>query len=168
MSSASSANFNICPVGLQLKNWISIILQSTTLFPTKTSLHVPLEGKPQRADSIKASQDPGELAGQDKRISLTMVTHEAAAVDSRSHGVGQWNNWEVKLRKFYSPSLLSRPLTVFFLLSRDCFNPWCLSNTQLKVRHLKQLGCSSKCAWQSSGGIRNIMHQTKAGHRYLN
>lgn len=114
MNSASSANFNVCPVGLQLEHWISIILQSTTLFPTKTFLHIPLEGKPQRADSIKASWDLGELVGQGKRISLTVVTHEAAAVDSRSHEVGWWNNWEINLSKFYSPPLLSKPLTVFF------------------------------------------------------
>lgn len=113
MSSASSANFNICPMGLQLEHWISIILTAVKLFPTKTSLHIPLEGKPQRADRIKASQHLGELAGQSKRSSLTLVPHGTAVVDSRSHGIGWWNNWEVNLGKFYSPSLLS-DFSLFF------------------------------------------------------
>lgn len=63
-----------------------------TVFPTKISLHIPLGGKPHRADRIRASLHLGELVGQGKRISLTMVPHEAAVVDSRSHGAGRWNN----------------------------------------------------------------------------
>lgn len=139
-----------------------------TVFPTKNSLQIPLEGKPHRADRIRASLHLGELVGQGKSISLTTVPHEAAVVDSRNHGVGQWNNWEVNLSKCYSQSLLSRPLTVFFLPSRDCLNPQLLSNTQLEISHLKQSCCSSKCIWQPSVGIRSTIHQTKAGHKHLN
>ena len=152
-----------------MEHWSRILPQSVTLpFPQKVSLHLPLEGKTHRGVRMRAPLGPGELVGQGKGISLTMVPHGPAATDSRIHGVGRWNNWEVNLSKFYSPSLLFRLLVAFSLPSRVCFILWLLSYTLLEVSHLKWSSCSSKCIWQSGVGIRSVIHQTKHGHIHPN
>lgn len=167
-SSASSATSNLCLMGLQLGHWIRILPQSTTLpFRQKLLSTFHLRGN-HRGVRMRAPLGLGELVGQGKGISLTMVPHGPPATDSRIHGVGRWNNWEVSLSKFYSSFLLSSLLVAFSLPSRGWFVPWLLNYTQLEVSHLKWSCCSSKCVWQSNVGIRTVVHQTKGGHIHLN
>lgn len=109
MSSAPSDNFNICPMGFQLQLWIT----SYCSLPQETSLHIPLEGKPQTADRIKASWHLGELVGQSKRSSLTVVPHGQLLLTVEVMGLGWWNNWEANLSKFNSPTLFP-DLSLFF------------------------------------------------------
>lgn len=57
-----------------------------TAFPTKTSLDLPLEGKPHRGIGTRT---PLGLVGQGKGISLTTVPHGPGATDCRIHEVGR-------------------------------------------------------------------------------
>lgn len=124
-------------------------------------------------ETAERSQDESsaghqELVGQGKGINLTTVPHGPAATASRIHGPGKWNNWEVNLRKFYSPSLLSRHFVAFSLVNRDSFIPWLLSYNPLEVSHLKRSCCSSKCIWHSSVGTSSVIHQVRGAHTHLN